>query len=170
MKMIEEYKEGIAYSEDVRNAVRYGYQYRKEAEVNHPSFHSCLHDASDVLLWLGNAILGGIVFDKLKDLAKKAHEWLKGKGKKLDKETERVLENEAELKVFYEYVREFSEHRMSITEEQRQYIKEEIMADFGAAKESEIYKKEGRFATIEERKVIYREAISYSEKLTGKKE
>ena len=170
MAMIDEYKEGIAYCEDVRNAVRYGYQYRKEAEVNHPSFHFCLHDASDVLLWLGNAIMGGIVFDKLKDLAKKALEWLKGKGKKLDKETEKVLENEAELKVFYEYVREFSEHRMSITEEQLQYIKEEIMADFGAAKESEIYKKEGRIATIEERKVIYREAISYSEKLTRKKE
>ena len=167
--MIDEYKEGIAYSEDVRNAVRYGYQYRKEAEVNYPSFHFCLHDASDVLLWLGNAILGGIVFDKLKDLAKKALEWLKGKETKIDEETETVLENEGEMKVFYEYVREFSEHRMSITEEQRQYIKEEIMADFGAAKESEIYTKEGRMATIEERKVIYREAISYSEKLTMKK-
>lgn len=166
--MTEEYKEGIEYNEDVRNAVKYGYQYRREAENDHTSLHFCLHDASDVLLWLGNVILGGIVFDKLKDLAKKALEWLKGKGKKLDKETEKVLENDAELKVFYEYVREFSEHRMSITEEQRQYIKEEIMADFGAAKESEIYTKEGRMATLEERKVIYREAISYSEKLTMK--
>lgn len=168
--MMDEYKEGIEYSEDVRNAVRYGYQYRKEAEVNHPSSHSCLHDASDALLWLGNVILGGIVFDTVKDLAKKALEWLKGKDKKLDEETENVLENEVELKVFYEYVREFSEHRMSITEEQRKYIKEEIMADFGAAKESEIYKEEGRMATLEERKLIYREAISYSEKLTRKKE
>lgn len=167
---MDEYKEGIAYSEEVKNAVRYGYQYRKEAEINDTSFHFCLHDASDVLLWLGNAILSGIVYDKVRALAKKALEWVKGKGKKIDKETEKVLENEAELKVFYEYVREFSEHRMSITEEQLQYIKEEIMADFGAAKESEIYKKEGRIATIEERKVIYREAISYSEKLTKKKE
>ena len=166
--MTEEYKEGIEYSEDVRNAVRYGYQYRREAEKDHTSLHFCLHDASEVLLWLGNAILGGIVFDRLKGLAKKAHEWVKEKGKKIDEEKENVLENGVELKVFYEYVREFSEHRMSITEEQRQYIKEEIMADFGAAKESEIYKKEGRFATIEERKVIYREAISYSEKLTMK--
>ena len=169
MTMIDEYKEGIAYSEDVKNAVRYGYQYRKEAEINDMSFHFCLHDASDVLLWLGNAILSGIVFDKVKYLAKKALAWVKGKGKKLDEETDNVLENEAELKVFYEYVREFSEHRMSITEEQRQYINKEIIADFGAVKESEIYKKEGRMATLEERKVIYREAISYSEKLTRKK-
>lgn len=168
--MIDEYKEGILYSDEVKNAVRYGYQYRKEAEKNYSSFHFCLHDASDVLLWLGNAVLSGFVYDKVKDLAKKALEWLKERGKKLDTETEAVLENEIELKVFYEYVQEFSEHRMSITEEQRQYIKEEIMADFGAAKESEIYTKEGRMATLEERKVIYREAISYSERLTKKKQ
>lgn len=166
--MIEEYKEGVSYSEEVKNAVRYGYQYRKEAEKNHTSFHFCLNDASDVLLWLGNVILGGIVYDKVKYLAKKTLDRLKGKGEKLDKETEGVLENETELKVFYEYVQEFSEHRMSITEEQRHYIKEEIIADFGAAKESELYMKEGRMATIEERKVIYREAINYSEKLTMK--
>ena len=168
MTMIEEYKEGIAYSEEVKNAVRYGYQYRKEAEKNHASFRFCLHDASDVLLWLGKTILNGIVFDKIKYIAKKALERLRGKGKKLDKETEGVLENEVELKIFFEYVQEFSEHRMSITEEQRQYIKEEIIADFSAAKESELYMKEGRMATIEERRVIYREAISYSEKLTMK--
>lgn len=166
--MIEEYKEGLSYSEEVRNAVRYGYQYRKEAEANHTSLHFHIHDASDVLLWLGGTILGDIVYDKVKEIAKKTLDWLKQKGKKVDKETENVLDDEKELKVFYEYVLEFNEHRMSITEEQRKYIKEEIIADYGAAKETELYIKEGRMATLEERKVIYREAISYSEKLTMK--
>ena len=32
MTQIEEFKEGLQYSEEVRNAVRYGYMYRKEAE------------------------------------------------------------------------------------------------------------------------------------------
>lgn len=164
--MIEQYKEGLKYSDEVKNAVRYGYQYRKEAENNDQSIQYCLPDASDVLLWLGNLIIGGYVYDKIKDYAKKLHNWLKENRKKIDSEAESVLDNEEELKVFYEYVLEFNEHRMSITEEQKKYIKEEIFADFGAAKEVEILKKKRRMATIEERKVIYSEAILYADKLT----
>ncbi len=168
MTMIE-YKEGLSYSKEVRNAVRYGYQYRKEAEETHSSLHFCLHDASDVLLWLGSAILSGIAWDAIKGIAIKTYNKLKEKNQNVDKDTENVLTNETELKVFYDYVLEFSEHRMTITKEQCQYIKEEILADFGAAKESEIYTKKGRVATFDERRAIYREAINYSEKLTMKK-
>jgi len=163
--MMEEYKEGIPYGDEVKNAVRYGYQYRKEAEKDDSSLQYCLPDASDVLLWLGNAILSGYVYDKVKELAKKAQKWLKDNVKKADKETETILENEAELKVFYEYVLEFSEHRMSIADEQRKYIKEEIFCNYEAAKESEIYTKKGRMATFEERKIIVREAMEYAEEL-----
>ena len=35
-------------------------------------------------------------------------------------------------------------------------------------KESEIYKKKERLVTMEERKIIYKEAISFTEKLTNK--
>ena len=166
MTMMEEHIEGISYSEEVKNAVRYGYQYRKEAEKGDLSLKHCMPDASDVLLWLGSAILSGMVYDKVKELAKKAWTRLKDCGKKADMETEAVLENEAELKMFYEYVLEFSEHRMSITDEQRKYIKEEIFCDYGAAKETEIYSKKGRMATFEERKIIFRESMEYAEKLT----
>ena len=169
MTMMEEFKEGVYYSDAVRNAVRYGYQYRKEAEKNNTSLKHCLPDASEVLHWLASAILSGYVYDKVKDLAKKALKWLKEKGKKADKETQTVLEDEAELKIFYEYVLEFSEHRMSVTEEQRKYIKEEIFCDYGAAKESDIYIKKGRVATFEERKVVFREALEYAEELTRAK-
>ncbi len=167
--MIEQYKEGLGYSDEVKNAVRYGYLYRKEVEDVDQSIKYCLPDASDVLLWLGNIILGGYVYDKIKDYAKKLLNWLKENGKKVDSETESVLESEDELKIFYEYVVEFSEHRMSVTEEQKSYIKEEIFADFLAAKETEIYKKEGRMATVEERKIIYRDAMIHAERLTENK-
>lgn len=164
--MIEQYKEGITYSNEVKNAVRYGYQYRKQAEDVNQSLKFCLSDASDVLLWLCNAILGGYVYDKIKILAKNTLQWLKENKKNVDKETATVLEEEEELKIFYEYVVEFNEHRMSITEEQKNYIKEEIFADYGATKEVDIIEKKGRMATLEERKVIYRDALVYAEKLT----
>ena len=166
--MMEQYKEGNTYSDEVKNAVRYGYLYRKESEESNSSLKYCLPDASDVLLWLGNIILSGFVYEQIKVYAKKTLKWLKENQKKVDPETEAVLENEENLKVFCEYVVEFSERRMSITKEQKEYIKEEIFADFGSAKEVEIYIKEGRIATLEERKVIYREAKIYAEKLTNK--
>ena len=167
--MVEEYKEGIAYSEEVKNAVRYGYKYRKEAEKANSSVKYCLPDASEVLLWLGKSILSGFVYDTIKELAKNVLKWLKDRGKNIDKETEAVLENEAELKMFYEYVLEFSEHNMSVTDMQREYIKEEIFCDYGAAKETEIITKKGRMVTFEERKVIFREAMEYAEELTKTK-
>lgn len=55
---------------------------------------------------------------------------------------------------------------MTVTEKQMKYIKEEIFADYGAQKESEIYEKEERLATIEEKKIIIREAISFADNLT----
>ncbi len=39
---IKNIKEGLQYSEEVRNAVRYGYMYRKEAE-DRRDIHYCLH-------------------------------------------------------------------------------------------------------------------------------
>jgi len=65
MSQIEGYKEGLQYSEEVRNAVRYGYLYRKVAE-RRVDVHHCLADSSDVLLWIGNLILGGMGWDMLK--------------------------------------------------------------------------------------------------------
>lgn len=65
MTQIEEFKEGLQYSEEVRNAVRYGYLYRKVAE-RRVDVHHCLHDSSDFLLWMANLVIGGISWDILK--------------------------------------------------------------------------------------------------------
>jgi phosphomevalonate kinase len=163
--IIYEYKDSIPYSDEVLYAVRYGYQYRKEAEEAEKICY-CLPEASSVLLWLGGVILGGATWDIIKAVATKTYNKLFQKGENLDEETAKVLRNEEELLVFYEYVVEFHERRMTVTEDQLKYIKEEIFADFSAQKESEIYEKKERLATIEERKIIYREAISFVDSLT----
>lgn len=168
-EIIYEYRDNISYSDEVRYAVRYGYQYRKdaeEAEKNSSSLHYCLPDASSILLWLGGVIIGGATWDILKAVTVKTFNKLFQNGEDLDKETAKVLQSEEELRVFYEYVVEFHERRMTVTEKQMKYIKEEIFADYGAQKESEIYEKEERLATIEEKKIIIREAISFADNLT----
>ena len=166
--MIEDYKEGLTYDENVRYAVRYGYMYRKDSEQQH-SIHYSLPEASEVLLWLGSAILSGIAWDAIKGLAIKTYNKLKKKNDSIDKDAENVLANESELKVFYEYVIEFSEHRMSITEQQKKDIKEEILADYDSKRESEIIENYGRLATNEERKIIFKEAINFAESLLNGK-
>lgn len=163
---MKEFKQGEKYSEEVINAVRYGYQYRKEAEGDGESrLHYFLPETSEVLLWLGSAILSGIAWDVIKGMAIKTYNKFKEKNQIIDKDTENILKNESELKVFYEYVIEFSEHRMSISEQQKKHIKEEILADYHAKKETEIMEKYGRFATVEERKIIIKEAFSFAESL-----
>lgn len=168
--MVEEYKEGLTYDENIRYAVRYGYMYRKDAEDELSSVHYCLPEVSDALLWLGGLVLNGIAWDVIKGIAIKAYNKIVEKNQYVDKYTEDVLTNESELKVFYGYVIEFSDHKMSISEQQRKHVKEEILADYIAKKESEIMKSTGRLPTIEECKMIIKEAISLAESLlTGNK-
>lgn len=162
---MEEYKEGLTYVDNVRYAVRYGYMYRKDAEQQQFTIHCCLPEASEVLLWLGGAILSGIAWDSIKVMAIKTYTKLKEMNQGVDKDTEKVLTEESELKVFHEYIIEFSEHRMSISEQQKKHIKEEILADYHAKKETEIMEKYGRIATVEERKIIIKEAFSFAESL-----
>lgn len=98
-------------------------------------------------------------------MAIKTYKKLKEKNQSVDKDTEKVLTDESELKVFHEYLIEFSEHRMSISEQQKKHIKEEILADYGARKETEIMENYGRPATIEESKIIFKEAFSFANRL-----
>ena len=51
--MWSDFREGLRYSDNVKNAVRYGYQYRKESEVPESSaIHNCILETSEILLWL----------------------------------------------------------------------------------------------------------------------
>lgn len=166
METISTYISGQDYSDKVRNAVRYGYLYRKEAEkYEDGSSHACLGEASDVLLWLANLIVGGMLWDGIKVAAKKLYSELKRSGNKCDEETEAVLKEEVNLKVFYEMVLEFNAHRLTISEEQLKYIREEIIADYCGNEAGKIFAKEKRAPTIDEHKRIYSRAILYADEL-----
>lgn len=159
-----EYKEGIEYSDEVKNAVRYGYQYRIVAEED-SSNNYCLIDASDIFLWIANMILSGLAWDKIKLLISQLLYKVIETNKPIDDETISVLTEEVELKKFYTYVKEFNEQSMSVTVEQFNYVREEIVADFCGKEYGKIYNNEHRLPTTEEYMRINREANAYADKV-----
>lgn len=122
--------------DNVKWAVRYGYQYRKQAVLHannkDTSLHYCLHSASEVLLWIGGAVLSGITWDLLKLGVKKLFAVIQSEGRyeSLDKETKEVISDEDKLYEFYEYVEEYQQGFVNISEEEYKYIESEMSADF----------------------------------------
>lgn len=168
---IQDFKEGAVYSDEIKAAVRYGYLYRKEAEKGTSSdeyqrFDYRLGEASEFLLWLANIIIGGVVWDVLKIVAKKLYQKAVRSSKKFDKRTEDILTDEAQLKEFYVYVLEFHEHRMAVDEKQLSYIKEEIVADCIGEAVGKLYERENRFPTEGEYIEIVKESKERAEELT----
>lgn len=165
-EQVVEFQEGLLYSDDVQNAVRYGYQYRKEAEEHESgSAHACLSNAPEILLWLGQKVVEGLAWDLFKELAKKIYRHFSLSDRPLLKGWDSLLTEERELQKFYSYVKEFNEQRMSVTEQQFKYIREEIIADYYGKECGKIYKEKKRIPTIEEYMRINREAISYADKI-----
>lgn len=162
MNKIPKYREGLQYSEEVKNSVRYGYLYRKDAEKN-LSVHACISDTPDFLLWLANAIIGGFAWDVLKSASKRLYRRLKKHGNNIDEKTMQVLNDEDQLYQFNIYIREFNERRMSVDEEQLQYIKEEVEADFVGSKLARIMSQERREATTQEIMEVYKDAQKHSD-------
>lgn len=151
------------YPSSVKDAVRYGYLYRKKSEVFDSSLHFCLSEASAILLWIASAVASGVVYDIIKENAKKLYSCLKGDRKIIDEDTEKVLEDEESLKEFTVYIEEYYAHDMKITVEQEKYIKEEVVADTSGEESRKIYEETGRIVqTTEEfihtRKIAYKRA------------
>lgn len=94
--------------------------------------HYCLHSASEVLLWIGGAVLSGITWDLLKLGVKKLFAVIQSEGRyeSLDKETKEVISDEGILYEFYEYVEEYQQGFVNISEEEYKYIESEMRADF----------------------------------------
>lgn len=161
-----EFQEGVVYSERVKNAVRYGYQYRKEAEKHKKSdVKFCLGDPSEILYWIANMIIGGLAWDLIKKSVKKAYEWVLKHGINTDHETNKILTDEIQLRQFYVYIKEFDEHRMSVDKRTLKYIKEEIIADYAGESIGEIISKENRIPETEEYVRILRETLVYADSL-----
>lgn len=139
-------------SERTRNAVLFGYIYRKEAEQQDERSRTnfCISEISQILLWLGKMILENIAWEAIKSTAKTLYLQSTKEGAVLSKLEEAILSDEKELKEFYQDIKEFNEQRMTITEKQFQYIREEIEADVLGEELGEIYRQENRQPTIQE--------------------
>lgn len=166
--------ENKTYSSVAYDAVRYGYQYRKEAEKLANSgcgtLHHCLPEPSAVLGHLADIIIDGIAFDLFKKLVRKI--WTKIKERKSIKENSEVcslLSDEESLEQFYLNVKEFLNNEMDITTIQEKYIKEEVIADYAGDKASKIYQQYKRLPTTQELIVIHREAYQRAESIIVRK-
>lgn len=138
------------YPTSVREAVRYGYQYRKISEKIDGCLHFSLPELSAVFFWIASVVASGIAYDLIKDGCKRLYTYLKNK-KEIDKETEEILNNEESLKEFTICIEEYYSHKMKITVAQEKYIKDEVMADASAEETGRIRKETGRIElTVEE--------------------
>lgn len=156
------------YPKDVVCAVRYGYQYRLEAEEyaeRDVTIHSCLADASAILLWLGKQVLSGATYDVIKQYAKRLWDKLMSMKIVIPEDVDKVLLNEDELRKFVVYVTEFQGKSLTTTEKQTQYIREEIVADYVGECAGEIWAKEKRAPNHDEWVRINREANKFADEL-----
>lgn len=163
------FQKGFQYSEDIRNAVLFGYIYRKEAEKQSERVraHFCVGEISQILLWLGKLILENIAWETIKSTAKALYLQSTKEGKLLSKMEKSILSDEVELKEFYQDVKEFNEHRMAITEKQFQYIREEIEADVIGKELGKICSQEMREPTIQEIMEANKKAKQKADALLG---
>lgn len=162
-----EYIENLSYSAEVQEAVRYGFQYRKTSEELAKSdnyrLNFCLPNPSDILLFLAEAIIGGVTYDVIKSVALKTWKKLKDRISKNETETSNILTNEDALVEFYTYIKEFHEKQMNITEQQEKYIKEEVIADYCSEQTSIIFEKHNRLASVKEHIAIHKDAYRKAE-------
>lgn len=156
--------ENTQYADNVKYAVRYGYQYRREAERN-VNFHNCLSDASTILYRLADLVITGVTFDIIKKYAKELWVKLMSMKIKIPEDVNALLIDEDELKRFVVYVNEFSTKNLTATDAQQKYIREEIMADYVGETAAEIWKKKKRQPTHEEWVTIYRDAVKLADDL-----
>ena len=160
--------ENTQYTDEVKYAVRYGWQYRREAEEHaerNAKLHYSLQEATTVLYWLANLVVTGVAYDLFKKYAKALWEKLKSMKATIPEDVNTLLIDEDELKKFVVYVKEFSSKEMSVTDEQTKYIREEIIADFIGETAREIWSATNRLPTHEEWLKIYKDANAFADEL-----
>lgn len=141
-----------------RMAVRYGYEYRKLANVvksnNTPNLHFCIFQPDEILIQLAQIVLSGVAWDLIKILAQKLYEKIKQK-RKISNNAQKIFEENQSLSEFCTYIKDFQNGLIGLDRFEYEYIEEEMYADFMAELYSDLYKKENRMPTIEEIKVFY---------------
>lgn len=160
--------QGAEFSDEVRWGVRYGYLYRKEAEVHsgcNAILHHSLPEATTILYWLANLVITGVAYDLIKKHAKALWEKLMTMKVEIPDDVKLVLIEEDELKIFVRYVNEFASKELSATDKQVKYIREEIIADYVGETAGEIWAAKKRLPTHEEWVTIYRDANKFADDL-----
>ena len=163
--------ENELYPVFVKDAVRFGYQYRCKAEINTKEekiqFHYCLAEVSPFLLWFGKMVIAGVAYDVIKRNA--IHLWEKLMKMKvvIPDDVNKLLISEDELRRFVTYVDEFNRGQLGASENEIKYIKEEIAADYFAENAG----KNGKDVhNVEELIKTFREAITYADSLLNKRD
>ena len=165
MTQIEEFQQGMLYSDEVVNAVRYGYLYRRQIECKESSIqlHYFLPFDTEIALWLGKLIIDGVAWDLLKTIAKQLYLKLIKSDTRIDSSSRSLLTDETELQQFYKCLKEYQDHRMSITDEQFEHIREEICADYFAKESTKIFQDEHRLPDYQEILDIHKRATRYAD-------
>lgn len=164
---LPQFIEGLSYPDEVKNAVRYGYQYRVEAvqqslkEEFH--FNRRIGDTPEIILWFASSVFDGVAWDVLRLIAKTFLQGFRDRKKHMPQEAVKLLSNDMDFRTFYEYIVEYKEHRMAVSDKETKYIFEEIVADYSGKEAAKILSKEGRFPTGEESRRILHEAYKAAE-------
>lgn len=156
------------YSEAEINAVRYGYQYRIEAEKHADGdcrFDYILPEASAVLLEIAKWVISGVAYDVIKRYATLLWDKLMKMKAEIPEDVNIVLNDEDGLRRFVRYVDEFNKKAVSASEKERSYIKEEIVADYMGKRVNEVYEQHHRMPTIPEYMEITKDAHNYANKM-----
>lgn len=161
-QQLPQYIEGLSYPDEVKDAVRYGYQYRVESvqrsQKEDSHFNRRIGATPEIILWFASLVFDGVAWDVLKLIAETILKGFKDSKKQMPREAMKLLSNETDFRTFYEYVVEYKEHRMTVSDKETKYIVEEIVADYSGKEAAKIMSKEGRFPTDEENRRIVREA------------
>lgn len=163
--------ENTPYTDKVKCAVRYGYLYRREAEEDaerNAKLHYSLPEATTILYWLANLVISGVAYDLIKKYAKALWEKLMSMKTRIPEDVNTLLRDEDELKKFVVYVKEFSSKEVSVTDKQKKYIREEIIADYIGETAGEIWADKKRLPSHEEWLKIYQDANVFADDLLEK--
>ena len=147
----------LRYSEEAKNAVRYGYQYRS-ASTSEVSCFIVLPELPGVFYWLAGVIIQGIAYDAFKLLVQKTLESLKRKRKHVNPIIKKHLSTPDDIRQFYDYVKEYKNKVMNVSSKEIEQIKEGIIADYTKKKAEKIYLSKKRFPSSEEYAIIRDEA------------
>lgn len=131
--------------EKAQKSIRYGYYYRKEAEKD-LDIHYNLLSPTNYLEWIAAAVLAGVSYDLLKYLAIKIYNHIKDKLKSNERYSMilDILNDERKFREFVKYLQEYKDGLVTLDEDKKKYIEEELRADFMGEKVHELYQKEKR--------------------------